>query len=53
MQAARRQVWVETRYRGELQQVLSALGAVGVPALLMKGAALAYLYYLDPCLRPR
>ena len=53
MQIARRQVWVETWDRGELQQVLTALAARGVPALLMKGAALAHLYYPDPCLRPR
>ena len=53
IEAASRQVWVETRHRGELLQVLSALAAIGVPALLMKGAALAYLYYPDPCLRPR
>jgi len=52
-QTAHRQVWVETRHRGELQQVLSSLHAIGVPALLMKGAALAYLYYPDPCFRPR
>ena len=53
IQAARRQVWVETRHRGELQQVLSALATLDVPALLLKGTALAYLYYPDPCLRPR
>ena len=53
VQAARRQVWVETQHRSELEQVLSALATLDVPALLMKGAALAYLYYPDPCLRPR
>ena len=53
LQAARRQAWVETRDRGELQQVLRVLAAHGVPVLLMKGAALAHLYYPDPCLRPR
>ena len=53
VRAARRQVWVETRHRSELQQVLRAIGAIGVPALLMKGAALAYLSYPDPCFRPR
>jgi hypothetical protein len=37
----------------ELRRVLSSMAAAGVPALLMKGAALAYSMYHQPWLRPR
>jgi len=37
----------------ELQAVLGALAAAGIPTLLLKGAALAYTLYPEPYLRPR
>ena len=37
----------------ELRRVLSSMAAAGVPALLMKGSALAYSVYPQPWLRPR
>jgi hypothetical protein len=37
----------------ELRRVLDRFAAVGVPCLLMKGAALAYTLYAHPHLRPR
>lgn len=52
-QAARQAVLTEVVLRRELQRVLSALAAAQVRPVLMKGAALAYLHYPDPCLRPR
>jgi hypothetical protein len=36
----------------ELERVLQALGAEGIPAVLLKGAALASTVYGDPALRP-
>ena len=33
--------------------VLGALGAAGIPVLLLKGAAFAYALYPEPWLRPR
>ena len=35
-----------------LAEILAALGAVGIPALVLKGAALAHLLYPEPGLRP-
>ena len=52
-QAARLEALAEVVRRRELQRVLAALDAAGVRTLLMKGAALAYLYYPNPSLRPR
>ena len=52
-QAARLEVLAEVVSRRELQRVIAALDAAGVRSLLMKGAALAYLYYSRPSLRPR
>jgi hypothetical protein len=37
----------------ELRRVLASMAAAGVPALLMKGSALAYSIYHQPWLRPR
>jgi hypothetical protein len=37
----------------ELRRVLDALGAAGVPCLLLKGAALAHTLYRQPHTRPR
>ena len=37
----------------EIARVTAALDARGVRALLVKGAALAYGLYPEPCLRPR
>lgn len=37
----------------EAGRVVDALALAGVPALLMKGTALAYTHYPHPCLRPR
>jgi hypothetical protein len=39
--------------RRDLQTVLSALAVAGVPALVIKGTALAYTVYSEPWLRPR
>lgn len=52
-QAARLEVVAEVVRKREMQRVLAALDAAGVRGLLMKGAALAYLYYPHPSLRPR
>jgi hypothetical protein len=52
-QAVVRQAIVEQRLAGETRRVIDALGCGGVPALLLKGAALAYTCYPHPCLRPR
>jgi hypothetical protein len=49
----RQQVALEEIARRELQRVLEALAAAEVPALIIKGAALAYTHYPDPALRPR
>lgn len=48
-----RQAIVEERLAGETRRVIDALGGAGVPALLLKGTALAYTRYPHPCLRPR
>jgi hypothetical protein len=37
----------------ELRRVIEALGRAGIESLVLKGAALAYLYYVRPDLRPR
>lgn len=37
----------------DIQRVLDALAEVGVPALIIKGSALAYTVYAKPWLRPR
>jgi hypothetical protein len=47
--AVAREVFVQR----ELQSVTDALMAGGIPALLTKGAALAYTAYPEPWLRPR
>ena len=47
--AAAREIFVQR----ELQSVTGALMAAGVPALVTKGAALAYTAYAEPWLRPR
>lgn len=39
--------------RRDLETVLEALGAGGVPTLVTKGTALAYTVYREPWLRPR
>lgn len=52
-EAARVEAIANVVRRRELQRVLAALDAVGVRGLLMKGAALAYLRYPHPALRPR
>lgn len=44
---------VELVRREELRRTCAAFRAAGVPALVFKGAALAYLYYPFPHLRPR
>ena len=52
-QATRMEALADEVRRRELQSVLAALDAAGVRGLLMKGAALAYLCYPHPALRPR
>ena len=52
-QAARLEALAEVVRRREMQRVLGALDTAGVRALLMKGAALAYLCYPHSALRPR
>ena len=43
----------EVLRRAEVERVVSALDRGGVPALLMKGASLAYSHYPHPWMRPR
>ena len=50
--AARLEAVAETVRRRELRRVLAALDSVKVRSLLMKGAAVAYLPYPHPALRP-
>ena len=52
-QTARVDVALEVVRRVELERVVLAMSAAGVRPLLMKGAALAYLHYPEPSLRPR
>lgn len=47
--AATREIFV----RRELAEVTAALAAAGVPAMIVKGSALAYTAYPEPWLRPR
>jgi len=49
--AARQAALIENVRRRELREVLSALAAIEVQPLLMKGAALAYVHYPSPFLR--
>ncbi len=51
--AARQQVAAELVRRHELTQVLTKLGEIGVGALVLKGAALAYSVYDEPSTRER
>jgi len=51
--AARDQAVLELLQRGELARVVDRLAAAGVPALLMKGAALSCTCYPSPDLRPK
>lgn len=44
---------VEARTSVEVRRVIDALARAGVPALVMKGTALAYTIYPHPCLRSR
>ena len=44
---------LELASRAEVAKVLDALAAAGAPALVLKGAALAYRHYPSPVLRPR
>jgi len=44
---------IEVARRTDLTIVLGALGAAGIPVLLLKGAAFAYALYPEPWLRPR
>lgn len=44
---------VELGLAAEVRRVVDQLASAGVPALLMKGTALAYSHYPHPCLRPR
>lgn len=44
---------LELAHRRELMNVLDGLAALGVKALLLKGAALAHTLYPEPWLRPR
>ncbi|HVC19608.1 MAG TPA: nucleotidyltransferase family protein [Vicinamibacterales bacterium] len=46
-------VVLEEVRRPELERLLARLAAAGCPVLLFKGAALAYLVYPEPALRPR
>ncbi len=52
-QMGRVAVALEVLRRLELERVVLAMRAAGVQPLLMKGAALAYLHYPEPSLRPR
>ena len=52
-ETARADVALEVVRRAELERVILAMRAAGVRPLLMKGAALAYLHYPEPSLRPR
>ena len=52
-QAVRVDVALEVVRRVELERVVLAMSGAGVRPLLMKGAALAYLHYPEPSLRPR
>jgi len=52
-QAAREEVLTDEGRRPELLQLLRTMATVDVRPLLMKGAAVAYLYYPIPFLRPR
>jgi hypothetical protein len=53
-ESALRDEWAtEQIVRRELRDVLAALNAEGVGALLFKGAALAFTHYPDPAARPR
>src|SRR5437867_1504396 len=49
----RREQGVELVRRGELRRVIEGFDVTGIPALLFKGAALAYTHYPFPHLRPR
>jgi len=51
--AAREQAVLEMLQRVELARLTEALAANGLPALLMKGAALGYTVYASADLRPR
>jgi len=51
--AAIRAAGVEIRRLADLREVLAALAAFGVDALILKGSALAYEIYDAPELRPR
>jgi hypothetical protein len=44
---------IEIARRGDLTMLLGALGAAGIPVLLLKGAAFGYTLYPEPWLRPR
>ena len=50
---ARMQAAVDMLREGELVTALTALANIGVEALLLKGAALAYTHYPQPALRSR
>ena len=53
-ESALRDEWAtEQIVRRELREVLAALSAEGVSALLFKGASLAFTHYPDPATRPR
>jgi hypothetical protein len=49
----RREQGVELVRRGELRRIIEGFDVTGIPALLFKGAALAYTHYPFPHLRPR
>lgn len=51
-EAVARAMW-ELRHRQLMEELLSVLEAAGVRALLLKGTALAYLYYEEPAHRSR
>ena len=44
---------IEIARRADLTTLLGALGAAGIPVLLLKGAAFGYTLYPEPWLRPR
>ncbi|MGE3518521.1 MAG: nucleotidyltransferase family protein [Vicinamibacterales bacterium] len=52
-EGARSEAVLEAGRIGELRRLLAALAEEGVIALLVKGAALGYLHYPEPWLRPR
>jgi hypothetical protein len=52
-EVALQELVVESSRESEVRRVVSALAEVGVPSLLLKGAALAYSHYPQPWLRPR